>query len=584
MIKLLKFVDSKDNKLLLISFVLTFFQICLDISQPFLLSEFFKNFNNNFLASIISKYGILMLLFAFISFLLSSVSMFSTSRIAVRLTSNIRLNLFKKIQSLSNNDINKVSTSSLTIRLTNDLINFQTTLILILRIGARSLFLLVGGIIASFVYSSQLKSINNSNMWWLAFIFLGSILLLSFFVFLIIFFAIKFFKKQQSELDKTNKIIRQTFYGIKIIKIFGLENFQNKIFKDQVTNLKKASLLAFNKISFIFPLIIFFTQGSIVFLLLIASLNIGFVNNGTIASFLTMAFLVTLGVILSVVFLSSTSYIKANVDRINNIFSLNSLTNEQKNDFLIKKGIIEFKNVSFKYEQNNVETLSNISFKCNKNELIAIIGPTGSGKTTLVNLLLKKYDLQNGEILIDNHNIQEINYKNLVDSISIVPQNSILFSGTIKSNLMFGNQNLKNEDLIKATKFSAIDQFILQKKDQFDSIVEQSGNNYSGGQKQRLCIARAILKKSKILILDDATSSLDQDTEKNILNNLMKKKNKTIFLISQKISTIKNADRIIVLDKGKIVGNGNHNQLLKTCKLYKEINDCQFLTKENKSE
>ncbi|WPL36855.1 ABC transporter ATP-binding protein [Malacoplasma iowae] len=271
--------------------------------------------------------------------------------------------------------------------------------------------------------------------------------------------------------------------------------------------------------------------------------------------------------------LINIAYTKASCDRINAIFASKPSIERNQSDNMIETSHVKFNDVSFKYFANE-ETeyaLRNISFEAKPGEMIGIIGPTGSGKTTLVNLITRMYDVTKGQVLISNKDVREINYDSLRNSIGVSPQKSLLFSGTIATNLKYGKEDASEEEMTEACEFAQAMEFINSKDGRFDAIVEQRGTNLSGGQKQRISIARALIKKPKILILDDSTSALDMITEAKVQQAIRKYKNTTIFLIGQRISAISKADKIIVLEKGKMVGYGNHNNLMKNCELYKEI-------------
>lgn len=595
MFKLMRFMDKRDVILTFISLFLTILQVVCDVAQPFLLSNLLGSTSSSSSSLSVDlneiwKYGGIMIALAIASFGLGSISTFTTARVSVRLGSNIRYRLFRKIQSLTFVEIDKFTTSSLITRITNDVMFFQNTLVMLLRIMLRSILIFVGGIIASFVYSSQLKSIDGENLWWLAFIIVGFLFLLALIMALIIYFAVPYFKKQQKELDKTNGIMRENLLGIKVVKAFNLQSeqigkfdVQNNIFRKTSTKGQRIGIT-------IMPVIQFFVQISIVVLLMVASGYLGTKNaaavssitSGIVPSFIQMVSLVVLGIILSVMVLVNVASAKASCDRINEIFNATPAIPRNDSNNYIENSSVEFKNVSFKYFHNDdsLNILEDISFVANPGEMIGIIGPTGSGKTTLVNLITRNYDVEHGEILLSGKNIKDINYDSLRDSIGISPQKSLLFSGTIKSNLLFGKQDASEQEMIKACKEAEAYEFVMAKDGGFDAVVEQRGGNFSGGQKQRLSIARALIRKPKILILDDSTSALDMITEAKVQQNIRSLKDSTIFLVGQRVASISKADKIIVLDQGKMVGYGTHKELLKKCKLYKEIADSQAVEVE----
>ncbi len=584
MFRLIKMLRGKDLALTFLSLFLTILQVGCDIAQPFLLTELMsvESTDHSALLWQIWKVGLIMISLAVISFLLGSISTFTTARVSVRLGSKIRYELFRKVQSLTFVEIDEFSAASLITRITNDVMFFQNTLILILRVLLRSILIFIGGIIASFIYSAQLTSMDGSNLWWLAFIVLGFLFTLMLLMGLLISFAVPYFKKQQKQLDKTNGRMRENLLGIKVVKAFNLQNQQIANF-DAQNSLLKSTAIKGQRIGFsVLPLIQFFVQVSIVVLLIVSSYLLGEGSNGIVPSFIQMVSLMVLGIILSVMVFVNLASAKASCDRINEVFNAEPSIPRNESENKITTSKVEFKNVNFRYNTGNKELniLEDISFTANPGEMIGIIGPTGSGKTTLINLITRNYDVNSGEIKISDFNIKDINYNSLRDSIGVSPQKSLLFSGTIKSNLMFGKEDATDEELIDACSKAEAYEFIKQKEGGLEASVEQRGSNFSGGQKQRLSIARALVRKPKILILDDSTSALDMLTESKVQKNIRSLKSSTIFLVGQRISAISKADKIIVLDKGKMVGYGSHEELLKNCSLYKEISESQAVTVE----
>lgn len=585
MFRLIKMMDKKDFHLTFVSLFLTILQVICDVSQPFLLSEMIGSLteDNNALATMADKLstdkffliGGLMILLAIISFVFGSISTFTTARVSVRLGSKIRYKLFQKVQSLTFVEIDKFSTPSLITRITNDVMFFQNTNVLILRVFLRSILIFLGGIIASFIYSAQIKSTQGQSLWWLGFIILGILFILMFLIMVIIYFAVPYFKKQQQDLDKTNKAMRENLLGIKVVKAFNLQSQQIANFDLQNTSYKNSSTKGQITAFSILPLIQFFVQSSLIIVLMVASSQIGgdLSSSGIVPSFIQMLSLVFLGIILSIMVFVNIGNAKASCDRINQIFDATPAIPRNQSNNMITNSKVEFKNVNFKYFDNDdsLNILENINFTANPGEMIGIIGPTGSGKTTLVNLITRNYDVTSGEINISNINVKDINYDSLRNSVGISPQKSLLFSGTIKSNLLYGKEDATEKEMIEACKKAEAYEFVKNKEGVFEAVVEQRGTNFSGGQKQRLSIARALIRKPKILILDDSTSALDMITEAKVQKNIRSFKDSTIFLVGQRISAISKADKIIVLNQGKMVGYGTHDELMKKCALYKEI-------------
>ncbi|MDE5553497.1 MAG: ABC transporter ATP-binding protein/permease [Malacoplasma sp.] len=579
MLKLLKFLKGKDLFLVCFSLFLTLIQVVCDISQPFLLEKVGESISATNIDEAINSTWIwagAMIGLAFGSLIIGIISTFTTARVGVRLGSIVRFETYSRIQTLTSKELDYLTTPSLINRLTNDIMNYQNVMILVFRVIFRSVLLFFGGLFATFVYSSELLDVNGNSLWWLGFVFIGFLVFMTLTIGLVMIKAIPYFKKQQIELDRTNSIMRENILGIRVVKALNLQNQEIKKFDKQNASLRdmstKGQIFALTAM----PIIIFVIQVSVVAILMIAGPSLSDQDRGlatVVMSFIQMISLVVMGLMLSIMVLMNISSTKASCDRINEVLSSTPSIPKNTSKNYIQNSKVEFKNVYFKYFDNDISenVLENISFTANPGEMIGIIGPTGSGKSTLVNLITRNYDVTQGSISISDINLKEINYNSLRDSISVSPQKSILFSGTIASNIRYGKSDATEEELIEAAKKAEAYEFIINKENSFDSIVEQRGTNFSGGQKQRLSIARALVRKPKILILDDSTSALDMITEAKVQQNIRLFKQSTIFLVGQRISAISRADKIIVLDSGKMVGFGTHNQLMKNCSLYKEI-------------
>ncbi len=589
MLKLLKYMKRKDVYLAFFCLFLSICQVACDISQPFLLTALSNAITNmdpfNSPIGIVWTYAGAMIGLAVLGFAIGSMVTFVSARLAVRVGGNIRFELFNKVQSLTIAELDKLTTSSLITRITNDVTFYQNTLVLVLRMLMRSILIFTGGIIASFIYSSDLKAnseFGGQSLWWLAFIVIGCLFVLMLFMSVIISFSVPYFGKQQKETDKTNAVMRENILGIKVVKAYNLQQEQIEVFDKQNKSLRNVSTRGQQIGMSLMPLIQFFVQISIVALLMVSAYMMegsGTEVQGLVLSFIQMVSLISMGMILSIIAIVNLAQTKACSNRILEVFNTQRSIPRNTSENMIENSSVEFKNVSFKYTNNDesLNILENISFTAKPGEMIGIIGPTGSGKSTLVGLLTRNYDVNEGEILISGMNIKDINYNSLRNSIGYSPQKSVLFSGTIRSNLLFGKNDATEKELVEAAKKAEAYEFIKNKEGNFDATVEQRGGNFSGGQKQRLSIARALIRKPKILILDDSTSALDMITEAKVQENIRSFKKSTIFLVGQRISAISKADKIIVLDQGKMVGFGKHEDLIKKCSLYKEIADSQAI-------
>lgn len=385
------------------------------------------------------------------------------------------------------------------------------------------------------------------------------------------FKATKYYRLAKFATDDVNSSIQENILGVRVVKSFNLQEKQIAKFDIINERMRKITTKSFVITMWVYPIINFTLTATIVIILWVGTTNqsISITNVSTLMSITT---LVIIGMMLFINVIVLVSMAIGSANRIKNILQYKPTLTFVQDGKKIENNTVEFKDVSFRYHETSDYVLKNINFKIKENETIGIIGGTGAGKSTLVNLIARMYDIKTGEILVSDHNVKEIDEVSLRSKIALSPQQVTLFSGTIASNLRFGKENATIEEMTEAAKAAQAYDFIMQKENGFDSVVEQRGSNFSGGQKQRLSIARALIMKPKILILDSSTSALDMITEKAV-NDYIKSSNndRTTLIVSQRISGVKDADRIFVLDKGEIVGIGSHKELLKNCSQYYEI-------------
>lgn len=492
------------------------------------------------------------------------------TRLGIKLAGQLRYNTFSKIQKLSFADFDHFKSSTLLTTLTTDVQAIQNAFVFIFRIGFRSLFMYVGGIIGVITIVFTQETISSSS-WLLPVIMI--IISISMFVVigLILIKAVKYHRLSKFATDDVNSSIQENILGVRVVKSFNLQDKQISRFDIINEKMKKITTRSFVISMWVFPIINFTLSATIVIILWVgtASASINVTNVSTLMSITTLV-LIGMMLFINVILLVTMAIGSAN--RIKTILKYEPSLKFKKDGLNIENNTIEFNNVNFKYHETSDYVLKNINFKINPNETIGIIGGTGAGKTTLVNLIARMYDINEGEIKISDINIKDINELSLRTKVALSPQKVTLFSGTIASNLKFGKENATIEEMAEAAKAAQAYDFIMQKENGFDSVVEQRGANFSGGQKQRLSIARALIMKPKVLILDSSTSALDMITEKAV-NEYIKNSNqdRTTLIVSQRISGVKDADRIFVLDKGEIVGIGSHKELLKKCNQYYEI-------------
>lgn len=482
---------------------------------------------------------------------------------AMSLGERLRQGLFNKIQELSFLEIDKLKTSSLITHLTNDITQIQQMFLMSLKIAVRAPLLAIGGIFMAVRLSTKLSTV-----------FLISIPLIVVGIVIILKKSLPLFTTVQSKIDNVNTVMRENILGIRVIKSFTLEGNENKRFNEVNDDLKESSIKSQNMNMILWPFASLIMNLSVVAILWFGGnlVNTGGLEIGKIMAFINYLTQIMFSTIMVINIMMNISRAKASADRVNKVFNTESSIVEADNAKDINEFDIEFKNVSFRYNKNSENVLENISFKAKEGETIGIIGSTGCGKSSLVSLIPRLYDVTEGEILIGGVNIKDIKLNTLRDKIGVVLQESILFSGTIEDNLKFGNKNATREMMEESAINAQAFEFISTKEDGYQSKVEQRGKNLSGGQKQRLSIARTLIKNPKILIMDDSSSALDMATEAKLQNAIKTNMtDSTVFIIAQRISGVMDADKIIVMDEGQIVDIGTHEELLQSSEIYRSI-------------
>lgn len=502
---------------------------------------------------------------------------FFASKIAAGLSKNIREAVFKKVTYFSNENFNKFNTSTLITRTTNDIQQVQMALVMMLRIVVYAPIMGIGALLH--VMSSE------ANMTWI--IALCVVLILS--VVMVVFIVVMpKFKIMQKLTDKLNSVVRELLDGMLVIRAFNNEKVEEEKFNKANMDITKVGLFTSRAMAIMMPVMMFLMNGTTLLILWFGSKQVdaGMIQVGSIMAFMQYAMQVIMAFLMITVV--SIMIPRANVSalRINEILTTNlSITdNEHVQSFDGNEhGTISFENVSFRYPGADEDILTDISFEAKPGEVTAFIGSTGSGKSTLINLVPRFYDVSEGSISIDGKDIRNVEQKELRNKIGYVPQKGILLAGTIRSNLLYANPNASDEDIDEALRISQSKEFVDTKPLGVDEPISQGGTNVSGGQKQRLSIARAIIKKPEIYIFDDSFSALDFKTDAALREELMKsckKTGSTVLLVAQRISSILHADQIIVLDEGRMVGKGTHQELIKSCRIYQEIASSQLSKEE----
>ena len=521
--------------------------------------------------------GLKMLGLALLSMALTIASVFLSSRVAAFFSRDLRSKVVNKVMTYSNTEFESFSTASLITRSTNDIQQIQMLIVMLLRIVFFAPIMGIGA----------LAKVSGNDMSWI--IALAVVTIIGF-VIVLFGLAMPKFNKVQKLIDKVNLVSREILSGIPVIRAFGTEKHEEKRFDNANKDLMKVNLFVNRVMTIMMPSMMFIMNGVSVLIVWVGASKIdaGTIQVGTLIAFITY----TMQIIMSFLMISMVSImvprafvsLKRIGEVLNKDTSIKQINKPQKFDDKLK-GVVEFKDVYFRYPDAEEDVLQNISFKAIPGTTTAFIGSTGSGKSTLINLIPRFFDVTGGKILIDGVDIRKASIEKLRSKIGYVPQKGILFSGTIESNIAFGLDKIDKEKIIKASKISQSLEFIENKKDRFKSEISQGGTNVSGGQKQRLAIARAIAIDPEIYIFDDSFSALDYKTDAKLRKELAKMtKNATIFIVAQRISTVMQADQIIVLDKGHMVGIGTHKELLKACDVYQEIAYSQLSKEELENE
>ena len=511
--------------------------------------------------------GLKMLGISFIIMASAISIMCLSARVAAKLAKTLREKTFRKVLKFSNKEFSEYSTASLITRSTNDIQQIQGLIAILFRVLVYAPIIGIGG------FLRVLNQSDNSMAWIIG----VAIIAILFVVATLFIIAMPRFKKLQELIDKLNLVAREILTGLPVIRAFNTEKKEEKRFDKANVDLTKTNLFVNRAMSFMMPTLMLIMNA---ISLLIVWVGAHGIDNGTMQVGNMMAFIqYTMQIVMSFLMISMVSIMlpraSVSANRINEILETEEAIQESKEPKKLdasKKGLVEFKNVSFRYPDSDEEVLSDITFTAKPGETTAIIGSTGSGKSTIVNLIPRFYDITSGNLLIDGVDIKEISNKDLRKIVGFVPQKGILFSGTIESNIKYGNPNMSDEQMIEAAQIAQATEFIDSKPEKYKEPIAQGGSNVSGGQKQRLSIARAIAIDPEILVFDDSFSALDFKTDSTLRAELAKKtKDKTVIIVAQRINTILNADQIIVLEDGKIVGKGTHEELIKNNETYKQI-------------
>lgn len=574
MARLFKYIEPYMG-MIIFAIILLFGQAACDLALPDFMSDIINDGIAAGSSATIGKIGLKMLGISLLSASSSVLVGYLASRIAAGFSKNLRLNLFKKVESFSNKEFDEFSTSSLITRTTNDITQVQTLVFMMIRLIFYAPIMGIGGFIHALA--------KSKSMSWIIAVAVISLFGIIALVFITI---IPRFKKIQGLIDKLNLVVRENLDGMLVIRAFSTQKFEEKRFDNVNSDLTKTNLFVNRVTSGIMPAMMLIMNLVTITVVWVGSKQISAfkMDVGDMMAYMQYVVQIIMAFLMMSMLLILMPRAEVSANRIADVLDKEpSVRNKESTveNFIPSYGRIEFKNVCFRYPKAEEDVLHNINFSADPGQTTAFIGSTGSGKSTLVNLIPRFYDVTEGEILIDGINILDLKLHDLRKMLGYVPQKGVLFSGTIDSNLKYADKNVGEDKILKAATIAQAMEFINTKQEKFQTPISQGGTNVSGGQKQRLSIARALLKEPKIYIFDDSFSALDFKTDVTLRSALKKETvNSTVLIVAQRISTIINADKIVVLDNGHIVEIGTHESLMKSCDIYREIAMSQFSKEE----
>lgn len=573
MVKLLKKLKPFWLSVSIIT-ILVFLQSIAELYLPNIMSDIVDvgivNGDTNY---IISKGGV-MLLMAAVAGVFTIIASYLTAKTAVGFGKNLRREVFKRVESYSLHEFNKIGTASLITRTTNDINQMQNVVMMMLRMMIYAPLMFIGGVIMAVQKDAKLS---------LILIIVLPVLLL------IIFFIVKrgipFFKALQKKIDKVNLVFREGLTGIRVIRAFNKTEHESRRFDAANLDLTETGIKVNRIMALLMPMMMLIMNVAAIAVVWFGGhrIDAGAMQVGDLMAFIQYIMRIMFSLMMLSMMFIFIPRASASAVRINEVLDMHPEINDPENPIQsgADKGYIEFKNVTFTYPGAEEPALKNISFSASPGETTAIIGGTGSGKTTLVSMILRFFEAAEGQVLIDGVPVTDMTQDYLRHKIGYVPQKAVLFTGTVAENIRYGKKDATDDEIAHAAKVAQAEEFITEREGVYESIIAQGGTNISGGQKQRLSIARALVRKPEVYIFDDSFSALDFKTDAKLRRALKSETvDSTVLIIAQRVSTIMNADRIIVLDNGKIDGIGTHRELLKSCKVYREIVSSQLSEEE----
>lgn len=558
-----RYTFTYKNSLLLL-FIFIFIHSLTQLMLPTLMGNIVDNGVVVGDITYIWKIGLLMLFVAALGIVMSIVVSYTASKIAMSVGKNMRNDVFSKVTNFSLHQFDTIGTASLITRTTNDITQIQQALIMILRMFLTAPFMLIGGLILAFMKDFQLSLV---------------ILFAIPFIVLTVYFLLKkgypLFQSVQQRLDQLNVVLRENLTGVRVIRSFTRQEDERKRLKKANHDLTDVTIRVNRLMAFTFPFMMLLMNVTIVLIIWFGGIRIeqGMLEIGDLMAYIQYVMLILMAIMMASMMFVMIPRASVSANRINEVLKVETV--EKTSGMTLAKDnplTVTFNNIQFAYPDAEQLVLKNINFTAYPGETTAIIGGTGSGKTTLIQLLLRFYEPNSGEILINGIPLNQLDEYKLREMIGYVPQKALLFTGTVTDNLRYGNEKARKEEIMEAAKIAQAHDFISKLPNEYETLIEQGGSNLSGGQKQRLSIARALIRKPSIYIFDDSFSALDYETDLKLRKALQKVTElATVFIVAQRISTIKHADQIIVLDQGEMVGKGTHEELLNNCEVYKEI-------------
>lgn len=552
--------------------LLTFGQVIADLLLPNFMADIVDNGIAKGDTSTILQSGGQMLIVSLVGISCAVLAGYLAARTALGISRNLRKAIFHHITQFSLAEFDQIGTSSLITRTTNDVQQIQSTTFMMLRMMMRAPLMCVGGVIMALQKDGELSLL-----------LLGILPFIAGLIYLVIVKALPLFRSIQKKLDNLNLIIRENLVGIRIIRAFSRLGFEKKKFAEVNDDLTETSIRVNRVMAILNPTMVFCMNALTIAIVWIASfrINKGDLQVGDMMAFIQYAMQIFMSLTMLTMLFVMLPRAFASAERLREVFDLKTDIVDPENSQIPKDNSIRFNHVTFRYDNAKNPAVDDVSFVINAGETLAIIGGTGSGKSALINLIPRYYDVESGSIEVGGVDIRQMKQKKLREQIGIVPQKITVFSGTVNANIRMGKEDATEEEIIHACQIAQADEFIEALPHKYKTEIAQAGTNLSGGQKQRLSIARAVVRKPKIYVFDDSFSALDFKTDADLRNSLSKETNgATVIIVAQRVTSIQNADKILVMDKGKIVGEGTHDELKKNNQLYQEIIASQLSEEE----